>query len=253
MGVHLGLDRGDVVGRQRGRVRIIEAQAVGGDEAALLRDVAAEAVAQRGVEQMGRAVVGAGRVAALDIDRLVERVADLERALGDAGAQRVKLAERFRRVLNIAFEAIERGQFSGVADLPAAFAVEGRLVEDHGHRFARRGAVDARAVLDQGEHDALAFVARVAGEFGRADFLGEVVPQIVAGGFARALPRGARGGFLLGHGGVEAGAVDGEAAGAQRVLGQVVGEAEGVVELERGRAGERVALAPSCRSLRRAA
>ena len=62
---------------------IIEAQAVGGDEAALLRDVAAEAMAQRGVEQMGRAVVGADRVAALDIDRLVDGVADLERARGD--------------------------------------------------------------------------------------------------------------------------------------------------------------------------
>ena len=109
---------------------IIEAQAVGGDEAALLRDVAAEAMAQRGVEQMGGAVVGAGRVAALGVDRLVDACRRPSAALDDPGAQGVELAERFRRVLNIAFEAVERGQFSGVADLPAAFAVEGRLVED---------------------------------------------------------------------------------------------------------------------------
>ena len=165
----------------------------------------------------------------------------------------VELAQRLRRVLNVAFETIERSEFSGVADLPAAFAVERRLVEIDGDVVAFCSGVDARAVFDQRQDDAFALMARVAGEFGRADFLGEVVPQIVAGGFARALPRGARGGLLLGHGGVEAGAVDGQAARAQRVLGQVIGEAEGVVELERGRAGQRAALAPSCRSPRRAA
>ena len=58
--------------RQRLGVREIEAQPVGRDQAALLGDVAAEAVAQRGVEQMGRAMVGADRGAALGIDRLVE-------------------------------------------------------------------------------------------------------------------------------------------------------------------------------------
>ena len=45
LGVHLGLDRGDVGGGQRAVVREIEAQAVGGDEATLLRDMVAEAVA----------------------------------------------------------------------------------------------------------------------------------------------------------------------------------------------------------------
>ena len=73
--------------------------------------------------------------------------------------------------------------------------------------------------------------------------LGEVEPQILAGLVARALPGGAGQSLLLGHGGVEAGAVDVQAAGAQRVLGQIIGEAEGVVELEGGLAGQGAALA----------
>ena len=47
--------------------------------------------------------------------------------------------------------------------------------------------------------------------------------------------------------------VDADAAGLQRVLGQVVGEAVGVVELERGLAGKRVAALQASRSPRRAA
>ena len=101
--------------------------------------------------------------------------------------------------------------------------------------------VDAGAVLDQSDDHALALVAEIAGELGRALILGDVEPDVVRRLRARALPGGARGRLLLGHGGVEAGAVDAEALGAQRVLGEVVGEAERVVELEGGGAGERVA------------
>jgi hypothetical protein len=52
-------------------------------------------------------------------------------------------------------------------------------------------------------------------------------------------PRGRR--LLLGHGGVEAVLVDRDAARTQRVLGQVIGEAIGVIELERRLAGQRTA------------
>ena len=45
--VDLGLDRPDVLLRQRPRVAEIEAQPVGSDERALLRDVLAESPAQR--------------------------------------------------------------------------------------------------------------------------------------------------------------------------------------------------------------
>ena len=87
---------------------IIEAQAVGGDEAALLRDVTPQPMAQGGVQKVRRAVVGADCVAAPGVDRLVYRVADLERSLGDASAERVELAKRFRRVLDFSLEAIDR-------------------------------------------------------------------------------------------------------------------------------------------------
>ena len=85
-------------------------------------------------------------------------------------------------------------------------------------------------------------MAGVAGKFGRTDFLGEIVPCFVGGGFARSLPRGAGGGFLLGHGGIEPGAVDRHPARPERVLGEIVGEAEGVVELERRGTGQFAAL-----------
>ena len=101
LGVHVGLDLGDL-GRAQGLgVRKIEAQAVGRDQAALLGDVAAEAMAQRGVEQMGRAVVGADRGAAFGVDDLVEGIAELDAALDDLGGERVEAAERLRRVLNM--------------------------------------------------------------------------------------------------------------------------------------------------------
>ena len=241
--IDLGLDRGEIVGGQCGRVRKVEAEAVGGDEAALLGDVLPKPMAKRGMEQMGRAVIGADRAAMRDIDRLDKRVAELDRPFGDRRAKRVELAQRFRRRGNIGFEPVEHGQFSGVADLPAAFAVKRRLVEHDLDVIADRGAINQRAVLDDRQHHALAVMLRVTGEFGRAMLLGEVVPQFLRGLVPRAFPGGARGGFLLGHGGVEAGAVDGHAARAQCVFGEIVGEAESVVELERGCAGKLADLA----------
>ena len=117
--------------RQRLGVREIEPQAVGRDQAALLGDMAAEPVAQRRVQQVGRAVVGAdARRGARRRPTGGRSSPTLTSPCDDLGAQCVKLAERLRRVLNIALEALERGQFSGVADLAAALAVEGRLVED---------------------------------------------------------------------------------------------------------------------------
>src|SRR5688500_4240582 len=117
-------------------MREIEAEIVGRDQAALLGDVSAEAVAQGGVKQVRRTVVGANGGAAFGVDRLVERVADLERAFADVRAECVEFAERLRCVLNTAFEAIECSQFSSIADLPAALTVKGRLVEHDGDGLA---------------------------------------------------------------------------------------------------------------------
>ena len=124
MGVDVGLDGLDVLAAQRLGVREVEAEIVGRDEAALLRDMLAEPVAKRRVEQVRRAMVGADLVAAFGVDRLVDGIADRELALLDPGEQRMKLAERFRRVLDLAFEALETGQFSMITDLAAALSIE---------------------------------------------------------------------------------------------------------------------------------
>ena len=142
--------------------------------------MAAQAPAQRRVQQMGGAVVGAGGVAALCIDTLVQRLADRHLALHDLGGERMNPAKRLRRIANFAFEPLEGCQFSCVANLAAALSVEGRLVEDDLHFLARPGAIRFGAVFDDRQHNALALVAGIAGEFGRAMLLGKVEPQILA-------------------------------------------------------------------------
>src|SRR3546814_4529247 len=69
-------------------------------------------------------------------------------------------------------------------------------------------------------------MAGVASEFGRAMFLGDVEPEVVRGLLARTLPGGAGSGLLLGHGDVEAGAVDGKVLGAKGILCEIVGRSE---------------------------
>ena len=72
----------------RGRLRKIEAQAIGRDQAALLRDMAAEPLAQRSVQQVRRRMVGADRGTAFMIDIELHAVADLHRTRLDPGAVR---------------------------------------------------------------------------------------------------------------------------------------------------------------------
>ena len=82
--IDLGLDRGEL-GRRHGlRVAEVEAQAVGRDQRALLRDVAAEVAAQRRVQQVRRRVGAAQAGAALVVDPELDRVADRERAALEA-------------------------------------------------------------------------------------------------------------------------------------------------------------------------
>src|SRR6185369_17570241 len=118
------------------------------------------------MQQMSRAVVGANAVPAFGIHGLMHRFADRQLALQDLGAEHVQLAKRLRSVLDLAFEALERSQRAGIADLPAAFAVEGRLVEQYLDRVADFGILDALSILDDRQDDPLAFVAGITGELG---------------------------------------------------------------------------------------
>ncbi|MNJ37241.1 hypothetical protein D3C77_320520 [compost metagenome] len=67
--VHLVLDAGDLLVRQRGVVAEVEAHALGVDHLTLLGDVGAEHVLDGGVEQVGGRVVGAGGRARALLDR----------------------------------------------------------------------------------------------------------------------------------------------------------------------------------------
>src|SRR5262249_200202 len=123
-----------------------------------------------------------------------------------------------------------------------ALAVEGRLVEQQLDGVADLGRLHPRSVLDDREGDALALIARVAGEFGRAILFGEVEPNVLARLGAGTLPRSPGLSLLLGHGGVESGLIDPEPLIDQRLLGEVERETVGVVELERRLARQRAAL-----------
>jgi hypothetical protein len=150
-------------------------------------------------------------------------------------------AERLGCVIDLPLQALVAADRTGIAHLAAAFAVKGRLVGQDDDLVARPGPFHPGAVLDECHHDALALVPGIAGEFGRALRLGNVEPDVLGGLLARALPGRAGRGLLSGHRLVEAGAIDAEALGAKSVLGQIVGEAERVVELEGDLAGQGIA------------
>ena len=81
----------------------------------------------------------------------------------------------------------------------------------------------------------------VAQEFGGAELLFQLEPQAFGRRLAGARPGFPRLGALALHGGGETRCVDADALGFQRVLGEIVGEAIGVVELEGDLARQRVA------------
>src|SRR6476620_2145478 len=98
-------------------MRDVEAAVLGRNEASLLCDVRAEMASQRGMQQVGRAMVRANAVPSFAVDLLMDRVPDRQLSSQDLRAQHVKLAKRLRRILNLAIKAFERGQFSGVTHL----------------------------------------------------------------------------------------------------------------------------------------
>ncbi|MNJ37240.1 hypothetical protein D3C77_320510 [compost metagenome] len=63
-----------------------------------------------------------------------------------------------------------------VARLTAAFAVEGGLVQQHLDGFAGRGGRAFHAVLDDGQHLALARFGLIAGELGAAVLVAQGQP-----------------------------------------------------------------------------
>ena len=123
------LDLRELLGRHRLGMREVEAQPVGRDQRALLRDVIAEHLAQRLVQEMRRGMVGADGGAARVIDVERERRAGLERALLDRADVHEQVAGLLLGVGDAEAHAVG-GHHAGVADLAAGLAVERRLVDD---------------------------------------------------------------------------------------------------------------------------
>ena len=246
--VHVRLDERDLFGGERLRMAEIETEAIFRNERALLRDVRTEPIAKRGVQQVGRRMVGADAATARGIDVELHDIADADAALGNARLMRMQLAERLGRRFDNGLETASRNR-SRVSGLAAGFAVERRLVGEDDDGVARARRFHARAVLDDGDHLALRGVGGVAREFGRAEFLGDVEPHAFVGLRAGARPGGARGGLLRGHRRVETALVDRQTLPAQLILGEIEWEAVGVIELERRLAGKHGTFAHARRRL----
>ncbi len=229
--VHLVLDAGQFVFGHGGVVAEVEAHALGVDHLALLGDMGAEHVLQRGVQQVGGRVVGAGGRARAGLDRGRHGRADRQgRALGHLD----RVNEEIGVLLGVQHPAFAVGpdEAALVAGLTAAFAVEGGLVQDDLDHLAGLGGLDRHAVLQDGDDLAFAGFRVIAGEPGHAVLIAQGQPGAGRGRLARAGPVFARAGALLFHGAFEPGDIDREAAATGLVLRQVQREAVGVIEGE---------------------
>ena len=223
-------------------MREIEAQPVGRDERALLRHVRTQHLAQCLVQEVRRRVVGARRRAARVLDLEIDLVARFERTLLDLSLMHEQAAGLLLRIGDAEQRLALAADDALIADLAAGFAVERRLVDDDRRLVAGLEAFHLLAVLDESDDLARRGLRLVAEELGRAGLLLQLEPDRLGRRLAGALPRLARLGLLPLHRRAEGLGVDADAARAQRVLGQVEGKAEGVVELERGVAGQHRAL-----------
>src|SRR5437763_14745931 len=146
------------------------------------------------------------------------------------------------RVRNREFAAGRGEDRAGIADLPARFAIERRLVDDKADLRTALRFGDALPALDEREDHAFGGFGPVAEKCGAAELVPEREPRRLGRGFPRADPGGARALSRLAHLAVEPGRIDAHAVAAQDVLGQIEGEAVGVVENRGDAAIERLSV-----------
>ncbi len=222
----------------------VETQAIRGHERSRLFDVAAEDLAQRRVEQVRRGVVAASGVAH---GRVHFRCHDVPRTQHPGGHADTM---RARKAWLHPDEAFDRGQrasgfiheASGVGHLTAGLEVERRARQCHVAGGPRRQGVDRPPFLVEQRHDrdpcdAGARVAfeLISGALQRAVILdAEIGRPFLAP--ERALA--SRAAALRGHGGLVAGLIHLHALSGCGVFNEFVGDAERVIEAERGFAGE---------------
>ena len=91
-------DAAQLLGRNGLGMREVEAQTIRRDERALLRDMIAEHLPQRLMQQMGGGMIGAQRAAARMIDTQFERETSVELAFFDRALMDIELAKLFLRI-----------------------------------------------------------------------------------------------------------------------------------------------------------
>ncbi len=239
-GVHLGLDHGQVRGRDRRRMAEVEPQPVRGVQAAALRDMVAQAAPQRLVQKVRGGMVGADRRTTAVRDLQLGGLALAHRAFGDARDVDEDPGGLFN-VGHLGQPGLGADQ-ARIADLAAAFGVKRGLVDHDLHGFAGGRLTGGGTVADQGGDHALGRFGVVTQKFGDAMRLGDLEPDLRITRRAGTRPGGAGLLLLLGHRGVKARDVHLAPVFAERVLRQVQREAIGVIELEGRRPGQGRAL-----------
>src|SRR5512143_4006301 len=190
---------------------------------------------------MGRRMMRPRRRAPGVIDLKLDGIADMQLPLLHHALMQEEAVQLLLRVLDGEDGVPALSEPTAVADLAAGFAVERGLVDEDGTALAVFQILHARAVLDESDDLTGRGLRLVAEELGCAELLLQLEPELVGYRLAGARPGFARLGALPLHGGGEAACIDADAARLQRILGQIVGEAISVVELERDLAGQRVA------------
>ena len=109
----------------------VEAQPIRRHQRAALRDVVAEHLPQRLVQQMRRGMIGADRRAPGMIDLERQRRAGLQRALLDGAEMHKEIAGLLLGVGDAKPHALA-GHHAGVADLAAGLRIKRRLVQHDG-------------------------------------------------------------------------------------------------------------------------
>ena len=118
--IDLVLDVAQLVGAEALGMGEVEAQLVGADVGAGLAHVGAQPRAQRRVQEVGRGVVGLGRVARPRVDARDHPLAGLELALLDHDGDRLVVAHPEDVGHAGAAVAVLAGDLADVGDLPAA-------------------------------------------------------------------------------------------------------------------------------------
>ena len=177
------LDARKLLFRERLGMGEIETQTFGRDERTLLRNMVAQNLTQRFMQNMRRGMIGARRAAPGVIDLEFERKGGCDLALLDFALMDDEVAEFLERVVNPEAQTLAAND-ADVAELSARFPVEGRLIEDD--RAARALLEDEGfgSVMDESGDDPFALLGLIAEEFGCADAFLDCEPQRLRRGFA---------------------------------------------------------------------